>query len=552
GIHRVLQFSFTQSPLIHDPQRSFLAMNGRNGAGKNGKSSSLAPLKVPAHQNGNGKQSRAELAETGAAEDKLIRAESFDQPILLQQTSLWSRCILWGIMGVAGFVIVWAAVAQIEEAVPAAGQLQPEQSVQPIQAPVGGVVQEILVKDGQSVNKGDLLIRFDPTAAAAQEKSLEQVKASLTRQNQFYRSQLAGSVAPSLATAQQLNLSPEVLSLTENRSALLAENQLYRAQFGGSGAGLSPEQQIRLQASQQESSTRAAAAQFEVAQLQQQLTQTEQQLASTRQSLAIDEKIYSDLAPLLVDGGIARIQVVKQEQQVIQSRSEANRLAQEAARLRFSIAQAQQKLQNTVATTNTDLLSKIAENDKRIADIDSQINKAILDNENRISEIDSQLSQAKQTLRYQELRAPIDGVVFDLQAKGSGFVANSTEPILKIVPSNALVAEVFITNQDIGFVAEGLPVDVRVDSFPFSEFGDIKGKIINIGSDALPPDQNHQFYRFPAKIQLDQQYLAVNGNKIPLQSGMSISANIITRKRSVMSIFTDSFSRKVDSVRTVR
>ncbi|MBD1852109.1 HlyD family type I secretion periplasmic adaptor subunit [Leptolyngbya sp. FACHB-711] len=527
-------------------------MNGRNGAGKNGKSSSLAPLKVPAHQNGNGKQSRAELAETGAAEDKLIRAESFDQPILLQQTSLWSRCILWGIMGVAGFVIVWAAVAQIEEAVPAAGQLQPEQSVQPIQAPVGGVVQEILVKDGQSVNKGDLLIRFDPTAAAAQEKSLEQVKASLTRQNQFYRSQLAGSVAPSLATAQQLNLSPEVLSLTENRSALLAENQLYRAQFGGSGAGLSPEQQIRLQASQQESSTRAAAAQFEVAQLQQQLTQTEQQLASTRQSLAIDEKIYSDLAPLLVDGGIARIQVVKQEQQVIQSRSEANRLAQEAARLRFSIAQAQQKLQNTVATTNTDLLSKIAENDKRIADIDSQINKAILDNENRISEIDSQLSQAKQTLRYQELRAPIDGVVFDLQAKGSGFVANSTEPILKIVPSNALVAEVFITNQDIGFVAEGLPVDVRVDSFPFSEFGDIKGKIINIGSDALPPDQNHQFYRFPAKIQLDQQYLAVNGNKIPLQSGMSISANIITRKRSVMSIFTDSFSRKVDSVRTVR
>lgn len=527
-------------------------MNGRNGAGKNGKSSSLAPLKVPAHQNGGSKPSRSELAETGAAEDKLIRAESFDQPILLQQTNLWSRGILWGIIGVAGFAVLWASVAQIEEAVPAAGQLQPQESVQSVQAPVGGVVQEILVEDGQSVKKGDLLIRFDPTAAAAQEKSLEQVRTSLMRQNQFYRSQLAGSAAPNLAIAQQLNLSPEVLSLTENRAALIAENQLFQAQLGAGGAGLSPAQQIRLQAGQQEADTRAAAAQFEVAQLQQQLSQTEQQLASTRQSLAIDEKIYNDLAPLLEDGGIARIQVVKQEQQVIQSRAEVNRLAQEAARLRYSIAQAQQQLQNTVATTNNDLLNKIAENDKRIAEIDSQLNKVILDNENRISEIDGQLSQAKQNLRYQELRAPIDGVVFDLQAKGAGFVANTSEPILKIVPNNSLVAEVFITNEDIGFVATGLPVDVRVDSFPFSEFGDIKGTIVNIGSDALPPDQNHQFYRFPAKIQLDQQFISVNGNKIPLQSGMSISANIITRKRSVMSIFTDSFSRTVNSVKTIR
>ncbi|WP_206603125.1 HlyD family efflux transporter periplasmic adaptor subunit [Leptolyngbya ohadii] len=524
-------------------------MNGSNGAGKNGSSKSIAPTQVPASRNG--KSSRTKLAESGASENKMIRAQAFDQPVVLQQPNYWSRGILWGIMGVATFAVLWASFAKIEEAVPAAGQLQPQESVQPIQAPVGGVVQEILARDGQEVKKGDLLVRLDPTAAEAQQKSLGQIKDSLTRQNQFYRSQLAGSAAPTLAVAQQLNLPAEVLSLTENRATLFAENRLYQAQLGGSG-NLSPEQRVRLQASEQEANTRAAAAQFEVAQLQQQLSQTEQQLASTQQSLAIDEKIYNDLAPLLADGGIARIQVVKQEQQVIQTRAEVNRLSQEAARLRYAIAQSQQKLQNTVATTNNDLLNRIAENNKKIADIDSQLNKVILDNENRISEIDSQLSQATQTLRYQELRAPIDGIVFDLQAKGPGFVANSTEPILKIVPNDSLVAEVFITNQDIGFVAEGLPVDVRVDSFPFSEFGDIKGTIINIGSDALPPDQTHQFYRFPAKIKLDQQFISVNGNKIPLQSGMSITANIITRKRSVMSIFTDQFVRKVDTVRTVR
>jgi multidrug efflux pump subunit AcrA (membrane-fusion protein) len=176
----------------------------------------------------------------------------------------------------------------------------------------------------------------------------------------------------------------------------------------------------------------------------------------------------------------------------------------------------------------------------------------ILDNETQIAEAENRLSQAQLTLRYQELRAPVDGVVFDLQAKGRGFVANSTEPILKIVPGNALVAEVYITNKDIGFVSEGMPVDVRVDSFPFSEFGDIKGTLVNVGSDALPPDQIYNFYRFPAKVEIDRQAIEVRGNEIPLQSGMSVSANIITRKRTVLSIFTDFFTRKTDSLKNVR
>ncbi len=97
-----------------------------------------------------------------------------------------------------------------------------------------------------------------------------------------------------------------------------------------------------------------------------------------------------------------------------------------------------------------------------------------------------------------------------------------------------------------------MTVDVRIDSFPFSEFGDIKGKLIQIGSDALPPDQIYPFYRFPAKVQLETQQLQVNGRKILLQSGMAISTNIKIRDRTVMSIFTDMFSSNVESLKTVR
>ncbi|MBF2000314.1 MAG: HlyD family efflux transporter periplasmic adaptor subunit [Synechococcales cyanobacterium M58_A2018_015] len=528
-------------------------MNGQNGNGNsapgNGAKRTPKTNTVALETKSAARQPKSEKSE-----NQLVRTDVFDQPVILEQPKYWSRAIVWGIVGVATFAVAWAAIAKIEEAVPATGQLEPQSQVQPIQAPVGGVVEEIYVRDGQQVKQGDLLVRLDPTAALAEQQSLEQVRTSLERQNRFYRSQLAGSAAPSALEAQQLNLPPEILSLTANRAALIEENQLYQAQLSGSAdlASLSPTQRIRIQAGLSESNSRAEAARLEISQLQQQLDQTKAQLASAQQSLAIDERIYNDLRPLLEDGGISRVQVVRQEQQVIEARGEVDRLTKEQERLQYAIVQAQEKFANTVALSQTDLLNKIAENDKQIATIDSQLNKAILDNENQIADINSRLSQAQLTLRYQELRAPVDGIVFDLKAKGRGYVANTTEPILKVVPGNALVAEVYITNQDIGFVNEGMPVDVRVDSFPFSEFGDIKGTITNIGSDALPPDQIYPYYRFPAEVELDRQFIAVNGKEIPLQSGMSVTANIITRKRSVLSIFTDLFSRKIDSLRTVR
>jgi len=78
----------------------------------------------------------------------------------------------------------------------------------------------------------------------------------------------------------------------------------------------------------------------------------------------------------------------------------------------------------------------------------------MVENNKRIAEIDSQLRQAEVNLKYQELQAPVSRTVFDLQAHSPGFVTNSSEPILKIVPDDALTAKVFITNRDIGFVRE--------------------------------------------------------------------------------------------------
>ena len=476
----------------------------------------------------------------------------FEQGVILRQSPWASRFVVWAILGISTFTIAWACLAEVEEAVPAQGKLEPKGAVKEVQAPVAGVVSAIEVEEGDEVQAGQELIRFDQTTAQAQDDSLQQILASLEAETAFYRSQLNSTgVVPSYSVPS--SVPQEVYSLTENRAALIAENQYYRAQLTGSSAGLTAAQMERFRSSAAEKSSRVAAAQLEVDQLQRQLNQAEVQLASNQENLQINQSILDGITPLMEEGGLARVQFLRQQQEVQTLQAEVDRLREEKQRLLLAITQAEEQLNNTIALSNDNLYQNIADNEQRIADINSQLNKLILENQKQIEETRSQLSQTSQTLDYQVLRAPVAGKVFDLQPTGPGFVANPSEPILKIVPEDGqLVARVFITNRDIGFVNVGQDVDVRIDSFPYSEFGDVKGKLLKIGSDALPPDDIYPFYRFPAEVSLDQQDIVINEKSIDLQSGMAVSVNIKTRPRRVITFLTDLFVRKVDSLRTSR
>ncbi|MGB7441923.1 MAG: HlyD family efflux transporter periplasmic adaptor subunit [Coleofasciculaceae cyanobacterium] len=483
---------------------------------------------------------------------------SFDQPVILRQSPIWSHAILWTIISVTTGGLIWAGVTEIEQAVPAQGKLEPKAAVNEVKAPRGGVVTEIHVEDGQKVKKGDLLVTLEPKTAQAQLTSLSKVRAALIKENQFYRSQMRNSTALADTSFQpsELSIPQEIISLTESRNALLAENELYRTQLRGdtSGTRLSPAQRERLQFATRELNSRISSYESEIRQLEKRLDQNKVQLANAQEILQVEQGILRDLELLLREGAFSRIQYLRQENEVKTRQAELEQLVDEELRLQLDIDQAKEQLINTVALSQKELTDKIAANQQEIARIDSDLNKRIVDNEKQLAEIDSQLSETNLALAYQELRSPVSGTVFDLQASAEGFVTNSAEPVLKVVPDEALIAKVYLTNKDIGFVQEGMTVDVRVEAFPFSEFGDIKGELVSIGSDALPPSpaENRPFYTFPASIKLDQQSLEVNDRQLPLQSGMSVNANILIRKRTVLSLFNELFTEKMDSLKTVR
>ncbi len=615
-------------------------MTSRSDIKSDHSASNLAPTSLPVTRTGSG------LTTTnGNGETAPLTASDTSQSVIFQQSGVWSRAIAWGIMGLVVAGISWAALARIEEAIPADGKLEPLEGAKKIQAPIGGVVKQIYVKNGDRVKAGDLLLRLESTVPQSQLTSLASTKNSLEAENKFYRSQMNPQAVTPANTAN-LQIKPEILALTKSRNALVAENQLYQSQMSGQNqASLTPAQQQRLQSNMNELNSRLALGKLEVGQVQKQISenrvrrqglvnqltginsnissieaeivsgqdgvrtslsqidrqisQNQARINATKKTLKINQDILTDILPAGKAGAIASSQIRRQEQEVItraseleqqlqeqsrlqleknrltstsrsdnqrqqqrsqeqqqlikQRQSEISQLDEEYARLQLSASQGTEKINSNVAINRKDLFTQVANNDKQIAEIDSQLNKSIVENEKKITEITNQTIQAQQNLKYQEIRSPVAGEVFELNAYQDGVVNNnSTEALVQIIPSNDVIAKVYITNKDIGFVKVGQPVDVRIDTFNFSEFGDLKGTVEWIGSDALPPDQQNPYARFPAKIKLAGQNLVVKGESKQLKAGSSVKVNIKLRDRTVLSLLTDMFSKQSDGLKNLR
>lgn len=252
---------------------------------------------------------------------------------------------------------------------------------------------------------------------------------------------------------------------------------------------------------------------------------TNEQLATTRSNLVLENEILGRFKKLADEGASAELQFLQQKNKVEEVRGQLTKLEVDGRRQISVLNQETEQIQGEVAGLRGE-----------------------------IAQLQAQITEAEVTLRYKSLRSPVDGVVFDLKPTTTGFVAQSSEPVLKIVPYNELEAAVEVPSNKIGFVRSGMPADISIDSFPATDFGVLEGKVTHVGSDALPPDQQRQRqeYRYPATITLDNQQMKLkNGISLPLQVGMSLSANIKLRSVSYLQLLLQTFQNKTDSLRQI-
>ena len=378
-----------------------------------------------------------------------------DQDNVLQQSRFWMKTVTWSLIGTTVIGIGWLAIARTEEVVVATGKLEPVGNVKDVRIPPGGVVEAILVKNGQRVSKGEALIRLD------QESSAEQLK-SLTN-----------------------GVNEKTTQISQKQQQLLLKKQ----------------------------------------ERERTLDLNREQLASTRVNLGLEQDILNRLASLAKDGAVPDIQYLQQRNKV-------------------------QELKGELTKREIDGRRQINQVDQQI----EQLNAELAGLRSERAQLNANLTEVRVTNKNQTLRAPVDGIVFDLKINNPGFISQSmsSEVMLKVVPFNTLEADVMIPSNKIGFVRTGQPADISIDSFPASDFGVLEGTVESVGSDALPPNpqQMRQEYTYPAVIKLDSQQLKLkSGKQLPLQVGMSLTANIKLRSVSYLQLLLNTFQSKTDSLR---
>ena len=261
------------------------------------------------------------------------------------------------------------------------------------------------------------------------------------------------------------------------------------------------------------------------AQVSQESEIVKEKINNVAKKIEINSPLQRDFERIYKEGGISKVQFYEEKVKFNELKSEYLTLLVEKDKVINLIKQQIEQLESEQAKIRTE-----------------------------ISQLNSELTNARVTLRYQSLESPVSGIVFDLKPTTEGYVAQSSEPIMKIVPFDDLEADIEIPSSKIGFVKEGMPVEISIDSFPSTDFGVLNGTIKSIGSDALVPSQIDQRpdYRFPAVVQLDEQKLKIkNGKSLPLQVGMSLSANIKLRKVSYLQLLFRGLSNRVDAIKEI-
>ena len=364
----------------------------------------------------------------------LLAAESNNS--FLEQPIFIAKIFSGFIVGSSALGLIWLGTAKTDQIIQSNGFLEPKDRLRSVKIPEKGVIEELLIKEGELVQKGQVLLKLDT--------DLLEINSKTTNESIDIKKQI---------------LEDKELELAKTRE--IFDIKIYEA----------------------------------------------------KKSIEIEDNIFNKMESIVKVGAISEVQFLEQEMQVIKLQSQLNELISDKTR-------------------------KISLLQQSISDLKMQIN-----------DLQSKLTEISKIKKINQIDSPINGFIHDLKPFGEGYVANSTETILKIVPKDNLIAIIDINTSDIGFVKIGKEVDLSIDSFPAKDFGSIKGKVMQISSSALEPNDINRQPHFKAKVSLQSQKLETKkGINLTLKPGMSLTANIKLRKATYLDLLLGTFKDKTKSL----
>lgn len=232
------------------------------------------------------------------------------------------------------------------------------------------------------------------------------------------------------------------------------------------------------------------------------------------------------LSMLAVEGAIPRLDYLDTQSQVASLQAEMRAKEQE-------IYQAQQELERLQSGRKNEILT--------------QINQLT---QEKIS-LEGQLKQAKEQRNRETIKSPVNGTVYNIKVVEAGATIQGGEELLSIVPDGAeLVLEAKVLNRDIAFVKSGMRVKIKLETLPYQEFGILEGTVLEVSPNAVNEPEVGLVY--PIRVQFKQRMVRVRGQEVPLTPGMTASAEIVTRQKTILSFLLEPITASWDKAFSVR
>jgi len=469
--------------------------------------------------------SRTPSLPKGAANLKLVKPPAmgaeltplereFLPPLLeIQETppSPLKRWTAWTLIGLVLTLGTWASIGKVSIVATAPGKFIPDGRVKEIQPLESSMVKAIDVREGQRVHKGDLLIELDPALSAAQ----LQANADKYGFNRLEQARLISELA---------DRKPDFAGVDQPRSRVQLEERMRRAQESDYAAKLA---QARAAISE-----KAAA-----------LAAVQETLEKYRQLTALASQREASARPLVPIGAISREDYLQLKEDLVQNRQDGAAEQRTIDEDQAALTQAQQALDQVKRDHAADLYHDLA---ARVADEPA---------------LKGDFDKSKKLYALEWLRSPVDGVIQSVNVTTVGQVVTPAQSLVTIVPDGTpLIVEATVSNNDIGYIKVGQPVQIKVDTFPFQKYGTLSGTLVWISPDAddrsatsrdadtrtgaVPEstlratehDANAGFV-YRVHIRTANARFIVEGQPRSVESGMTVQADILTGQRRVIEFF---------------
>ena len=422
----------------------------------------------------------------GEAEAAASGVRSFEQEAddLISRRNTRGAQLLVRAAAVAVLVLLtWAALAPVDEVTRGEARVIPSRQLQVVQSLDGGVVAEILVREGQLVESGQLLLRIDETRAGAG-----------VRESESQGFSLRARAARLRALAEGTAFVPPATRDADEKRALLDERRLYESRLS-------------------ELSTQLSINRQQLTQRQQELSEVQSKRATAQRGLELTQQELTATRPLLATGAVSQVDVLRLERDVVRFRGEMEQATAQIARSQAAIGEVQRKAQETELAFRNDARKELGETMAKLNAL----------NEGAVALADK--------VDKAQVKSPVRGRVQRLLANTVGGVVQPGKDIVEIVPlDDTLVLEARVAPKDIAFITPGRAATVKFTAYDFSIYGGLEAKVENISPDSVVDERGNAYYLVRVRTAK-----AGFGEKLPIIPGMTAEVEVLTGRKSVLS-----------------